>query len=468
MDEYSNNGLDQQSSNDGMQYPNNNQYSGNQTQYNFIDSTYSGYTGNNQYYPSPQPAPKQKKPKKKWFFKFVRFTAAALIFGVLAGASASGYHYLTRTDKKDAVIEDTTDQVKKEPEIVAPVEVSDREPEIVQTSKELDGVVSDVSDVVDKVMPAIVAINSSTTITNYDFFTGRQFNEPYQGSGSGIIIGQNDKSLLILTNNHVIDSADSVEIVFSDETVAAATVKGADARSDIAVLEVKLKDLTDETLEAIRVASLGDSNQLKAGEMVIAIGNALGYGQSVTVGYISALNRKVNIDGVSMNLIQTDAAINPGNSGGALINGAGEVIGMNSVKYASYEVEGMGYSIPITDAVPIIEQLMKRELVNKEEVGYLGVNLETAQEITGTFSQQFRMPIGVYINDVIEDSPAEEAGLKTGHIIIGLNNIKIESIEDLVNAISYCRAGEIISLKISVLERGVYQEKELSVTLGKR
>ncbi len=465
MDGNNDNGFQEQYNDNTNQDQNNKQYPEQQRQYHFIDSAYSGYGSTYPYYPADQPKQKKKRPRRRWFLRFVRFTAAALVFGVLAGAAASGYDYFTRPDQQAPAV--ITDDMEQDPITAVPTKDTTQEPTVVQ-SAEAEGIVSDVSDVVDKVMPAIVAINSSATITSYDFFTGRKFYEPYEGSGSGIIIGQNDKALLVLTNNHVIESADNVEIVFVDDSKATATVKGADARSDIAVLEVKLKDLSEDTLKAIRVASLGNSNQVRAGEMVIAIGNALGYGQSVTVGYVSAINRKVNIDGVSMGLIQTDAAINPGNSGGALINSVGEVIGMNSVKYASYEVEGMGYAIPITDAVPIIEQLMKRELLNDNEVGYLGVNLETAQEITEIFSQQFHMPIGVYINDVIENSPAQEAGLKTGHIIVGLNGVKIETIEDLVNAISYCRAGETISLKVSELERGRYSEKELKVVLGKK
>lgn len=461
------NGFPQQNNDNSKQDQNSMQHPEQQRQYNFIDNSYGPY-GYYPYGPAQQPKQKKKKPRKKWFLKFVRFTAAALIFGILAGAAASGYDYLTRPDEQAPVVApEIAEKEEQDPVAVVPTKET-KEPTVVEAAADAKGIVSDVSDIVDKVMPAIVAINSTTTITNYDFFTGRKFYEPYKGSGSGIIIGQNEKSLLILTNNHVIESADNVEIVFADESTATATVKGADARSDIAVLEVKLKELTDDTLKDIRVASLGDSDQVRAGDMVIAIGNALGYGQSVTVGYVSAVNRKVNIDGVSMNLIQTDAAINPGNSGGALINSVGEVIGMNSVKYASYEVEGMGYAIPITDAVPIIEQLMKREQLKDNEIGYLGVNLETAQEITESFSRQFRMPIGVYINDVVEDSPAEEAGLKAGHIITGLNRLKIETIEDLVNAISYCRAGETITLQISELQKGGYVEKELKVVLGKR
>ncbi len=477
MDEY-NSGFPQQNDTNGSQGQDGNPYTENSQQYNFIDGTYREYPVNNGYYPTPQLKPEGRKPKKKkrGFFRLVRFTAAALFFGLLAGAATSGYDYLTDLNKDKTVAEEeggedigkeeangTDDQIT-----IKPTQSAGQEPVVVQTDTEVKGIISDVSDVVEKVMPSIVAINSTATISNYDFFTGRKFNEPVKGSGSGIIIGQNDKSLLILTNNHVVEGAEAVEIVFSDETSASAAIKGADSRSDIAVVEVDLKALPKETLNTIKVANLGDSDKLKAGEMVIAIGNALGYGQSVTVGYVSALDREVTIDGITMKLLQTDAAINPGNSGGALINTVGEVIGMNSVKYASQEVEGMGYSIPITDAIPIIENLMKREVVEEGKIGYLGVNLETAQEVDAAFSQQFGMPLGVYINEVIENSPAEKAGLKTGHIIVGVNKLTVETIEDLVSVLSYYKEGETITLQISVRENGVYTEKDLNVVLGKR
>jgi serine protease Do len=229
-----------------------------------------------------------------------------------------------------------------------------------------------------------------------------------------------------------------------------------------------MNELSKDTLSTIKVARLGNSDNVKAGQMVIAIGNALGYGQSVTVGYISALDREVTVDDVTMDLIQTDAAINPGNSGGALINTSGEVVGMNSVKYASADVEGMGYAIPISDAIPMIEQLMNREVVAESEQGYLGINLQTAQDITDTFSQQFKMPLGVYVNEVLKGSPAEKAGLKAGNIIVGVNGVTVETAEDLVNAITYCKAGETVTVKVSVLNNGTYEEKDLSVVLGKR
>lgn len=425
------------------------------------------YNNNNNIniYPTPQLMPGTEKKKKRRLAGLFKFTAAALAFGVIAGAAASGYHYLT--DQRSSIAPEN--KPGEEYDIIT--EESDKtesEPVLIPTGAQADGIISDVSDVVDKVMPSIVAINSTGTITDYDIFFGRQYNTPVEGSGSGIIIGQSDESILIVTNNHVVSDADKIEIIFADDSKEAAVVKGADARADLAVLEVAIEDLSKETLNAIKVARLGDSKQLKQGEMVIAIGNALGYGQSVTVGYISALNREVNIDGAAMNLLQTDAAINPGNSGGALLNTAGEVIGINSVKYANTQVEGMGYAIPISDAIPMINILMNREILEESEIGFLGIDLGTAQEVTEVFSEQFDMPVGIYINNVVEDSPAEKAGLRSGSIITGFNEIRIETIEDLANVLSYSKAGEEILLKISVLENGKYVEKELKVVLGER
>ncbi|HWT26588.1 MAG TPA: trypsin-like peptidase domain-containing protein, partial [Mobilitalea sp.] len=295
-----------------------------------------------------------------------------------------------------------------------------------------------------------------------------QVSQPAQDSGSGIIIGQNDSQILIVTNNHVIQDSTDVEVTFSDNTTAKATIKGADANTDLAVLSINKKELSDKTASTIKIATLGDSNNVKPGEMAIAIGNALGYGQSVTVGYISALNREVTISNNTMKLLQTDAAINPGNSGGALLNTAGQVIGINSVKYASSDVEGMGYAIPISTAIPMINELMNRQTVSKSEQGYLGIDSSTAQNVTDVTAQSFNMPVGVYVNDVVKGSPAEKAGLKSGNIITGVDNTTIKTIDDLANALSYKKAGDTIALKISVLNNGQYTEKSLSVTLGAR
>lgn len=403
------------------------------------------------------------KPKKKHGFRgFMKLTAAAVAFGLIAGVVFQGYYFVTQVGN--------TIENNKNVTQIAEVNGNNTDTSgtaIVPTSTSSNEVITDVSDVVEKVMPSIVAINSSGTMASYDFF-GRQSNEPFQGSGSGIIISQDDSQILIVTNNHVIESAQDVEIVFADETTVKATIKGADTNADLAVLSVQTKDLSKETAAAIKIATLGNSDNVKAGEMAIAIGNALGYGQSVTVGYISAVNREVTIGDAKMTLLQTDAAINPGNSGGALINAAGEVIGINSVKYASAEVEGMGYAIPISNAVPMINELMNRETVAASEQGFLGIRTDSAQNVTDALAQRFNMPIGVYVNDVVKDSPAEQAGLMQGNIIVGVNDQEVKTIDELINILSYKKAGDTITLKVNVLDNGERVEKNLSVTLGEK
>ncbi|NLO09203.1 MAG: trypsin-like serine protease, partial [Clostridiales bacterium] len=359
------------------------------------------------------------------------------------------------------------DEEKRNLEDGSVIELSD-ENSITATNTKIEGIITDVSDVVEKVMPSIVSISSTDLITQYDIFFGRQFSKPVEGSGSGIIIGQSDSSILIVTNNHVVADAEEIQVEFVDDNKVDAIIKGADSRSDLAILEIAIDDLSEDTLNAIKVARLGDSENLKAGEMVIAIGNALGYGQSVTVGYVSALYREVTNQGVTMNLIQTDAAINPGNSGGALININGEVIGINSMKFADTAVEGMGYAIPITDAVPMINLLINNKATEATEMGFLGVNVQTARNVTSDLSLQFNMPIGVFINDIVAASPAEQAGLKSGNIIVGFNDVKVETVEDLLNILSYSRPGEEIILKIKELQNGEYIDKELKVILSER
>jgi serine protease Do len=317
-------------------------------------------------------------------------------------------------------------------------------------------------------MPSIVSISSTDIMTQYDMFFGGQYSQPVEGSGSGIIIGQSDSSILIVTNNHVVDGAEEIKVEFVDDNKVDAVIKGADSRSDLAVLEVAIEDLSKDTLNAIKVARLGDSEKLKAGEMAIAIGNALGYGQSVTVGYVSALNREVTNQGITMDLIQTDAAINPGNSGGALININGEVIGINSLKFADTSVEGMGYAIPISDAIPMINLLMSNKALEVTEMGFLGINVQTAKNVTSDLSMQFNMPIGVFVNDIVEGSPAEKAELKSGNIIVGINDVKIETADELLNVLTYSRPGEEIILRIKELQNGKYIDKELKVTLSER
>ncbi len=416
------------------------------------------------YYQENQQNQNRKKPKKKRRFGIVKFVLAALFVGAFAGAGYQGYRYFN-PDNEIRVKLNTNIEEDKELDIVSQVKSeADVDGEVVV----VDGVVTDVTNIVDNLMPSIVAINASGTDTVIDFW-GRRLTRPFEGSGSGIIIGQSEEHILIVTNNHVISGAQQVEIVFEDDSTAMANVKGADARTDLAVLEVPIKELEAETIDSIRVAVLGDSNSLELGEMVVAIGNALGYGQSVTVGYISALGREVEIEGVMMKLIQTDAAINPGNSGGALINTRGQVIGINTVKNVGQAVEGMGYAIPITEAIPMIEMLMNREAVTDiKDMGFLGIMLTSAQNITEEFAQRFNMPVGIYVNEIVEDSPAEEAGLETGHIIVGADGIKIETVDDLLNILSYTKPGEELIIEVKELEGDQYVDKEISVVLGKR
>ncbi|MHB8130593.1 MAG: S1C family serine protease [Mobilitalea sp.] len=425
----------------------------------------SEQTNNNPYmvYPTPQFIEEGKPKKKSKIFGLFKFTAAAVTFGLIAGIVFQGYYNAT-VSKETKISEEVANENKlKLAEVTKEIEEANT---IIATGNTADTVITDVSEVVANVMPSIVAINSSGTATGFDFF-GREYNEPMQGSGSGIIIDQNGSEILIVTNNHVIEGTTAIEIVFADETTATAVVKGAEANADLAVLSVNLDELSKETAATIKVATIGDSSAVKAGEMAIAIGNALGYGQSVTVGYISAVGREVTIEEQTMTLLQTDAAINPGNSGGALINTYGQVIGINSVKFASEAVEGMGYAIPISDALPMINELMNREVVNESEKGFLGIDASTAQNVTDVYAERFNMPIGIYINDIIENSPAESAGLMQGDIITGVGETKVETIDDLVEILSFKKVGDVIDLKVQVKENGAYAEKTLVVTLGK-
>lgn len=445
----------------------NNDQIGENTDGNSTDNNYSyintnqvnNQPNNNPYtiYPSPNVIEEKKPKKKSKVFGGFKLTAAAMAFGLIAGATFQGYYLVTQPKVEE----------KSDLQVAQVTETSNDGDTIEPLTTISDGVVTDVSDVVANVMPSIVAINSTINITDYDFF-GREYSEQSQGSGSGIIIGQNDTQILIVTNNHVIEGAETVEIVFADETKVAAVVKGSDANTDLAVVSVNMSDISSDTSATIKVARLGNSDEVQPGEMAIAIGNALGYGQSVTVGYISAVNREVTISEQTMTLLQTDAAINPGNSGGALLNATGEVIGINSVKYASAEVEGMGYAIPISSAIPMIDELINREVISAEDQGFLGIDATTAQNVTDVYAQRFNMPLGVYVNDIIEGSPAEDAGLVQGDIITGLDGVAIETIDDLKSALGYKKAGQQVELTIQSKDNGAYVEKTLTLTLGNR
>lgn len=321
----------------------------------------------------------------------------------------------------------------------------------------------DVSSIVEAVMPSIVSITETSTATSY---FGQSY--PTEGAGSGFIVKEDNNELLIVTNNHVVAGADSITVTFIDNTTAKATVKGTDPTADLAVISVKVGDLKQETRGNIKVASLGHSEDVKVGQMAIAIGNALGYGQSVTVGYISAKDRQVEVgDGNSsssntMVLLQTDAAINPGNSGGALLDVNGNVIGINSVKYADTKVEGIGYAIPMSDAIPIINELMNREVLKDEEKGYLGI---TGRTIGEEVSEAYGFPIGIYISEVSESGAAKKAGIKQGDIITKINGNKVTSIEQVQNKVNNTKAGTEITVTIARSQEGEYKEQDVKVVL---
>ena len=328
------------------------------------------------------------------------------------------------------------------------------------------GGVTDVSGIVEQVMPSIVAITETSTMTSY---FGQRYSS--QGAGSGFIVKQDNDQLLIVTNNHVVDSADKITVQFNDGENAAAEVKGSSESNDLAVITVDMNKLKDSTKKSIRVASLGNSDEAKVGQMVIAIGNALGYGQSVTVGYVSAKNREVSTSdettgkSTTQILMQTDAAINPGNSGGALIDTRGNVIGINSSKYFSYgstSVEGMGYAIPMSSAVSVINDLMDREVLKDNEKGYLGITGSTIKE---SENKAYGIPIGVYVRAVSDTGAAYKAGIKQGDVITKINGRKVQSIEAVQEIVNNTKVGTTIDVTVMRSDDGEYKEKEIKVTL---
>ena len=328
-------------------------------------------------------------------------------------------------------------------------------------------VVTDVTQVVEAVMPACVSITNNFTQTVQDFW-GQTYSQDETASGSGIIIGENEQELLIVTNNHVVDSTEQLYVQFIDGETVEAQVKGTDASADLAVVAVKLDTIADSTKQEICIARMGDSDSLKIGEPAIAIGNALGYGQSVTTGVISALNRKIESsnseEGTS--LIQTDAAINPGNSGGALLNMRGEVIGINSNKIGGSSIEGMGYAIPISTARPIIEDLMERQTRTKyseEERGYLGIS---CINVTSDLSENFSMPQGIFVAQVYSGTGAEAAGLVRGNIVVAFDGVTVQNQEELTKQMQYYKAGESVEITIMANSANGYQQKNVTVTLS--
>lgn len=387
-----------------------------------------------------------KKPKKSGRGKYAaKLVASAVAFGLIAGLVMQGVTYgFSKAGIGNGATQLATTKT---------------------TSSSSSTSSEDLSGVSSNVMPSIVSITGKFETTSQSWFGQTQSSES-EGVGSGIIIGKKDGKILIATNNHVVVDAKSLSVGFVDGKSASATIRGTDSDADLAVVEVNTKDMKASTLKKIAVITLGDSSKLKTGERAIAIGNALGYGQSVTGGYISALNRQVQLTDKTMTLIQTDAAINPGNSGGALLNSKGELIGINTVKYSSEDVEGMGYAIPINTAKPIINKLIKNEATSESEQAYLGVS---GQTIDSSMASQFDMPSGVYVQQVIKSSPAQKAGISAGDVIVSIDGSSVSTMDGLKEKISNLKAGKKVKIVVKRQNQmGTYEKKTLTVTLGKK
>lgn len=386
--------------------------------------------------------------QKKWGM----VVAMALVFGLIAGGTMYGVNaaanrlysqnHISQTDTTEA-----------------------------STSESSSGV----AQVADNAMPSVVTISTMSVEEMRSFFGGTQQYE-VEGAGTGVIIGENDTELLIATNNHVVEGASSLSVGFIDESTVSAEIKGTDAENDLAVISVKLSDISTDTMNQIKIASIGDSDELQLGEQVVAIGNALGYGQSVTSGYVSALNRDLSLTDESGNtinstgLIQTDAAINPGNSGGALLNMNGELIGINEAKSGTTSsgttVDNIGFAIPINKAQESLQNLMNqetREKVSEDQASYIGIQ---GASVSSDEQEKFSIPAGVVVASVVEDGPAAQAGIQEGDIITELDGRSVSSIEGLQDTLQYYATGETVDIVVQRADNGSYQEQTLSITLG--
>lgn len=405
-------------------------------------------------------APAEKKSGKQFRAKVLKLIAGAACFGMIAGAAFLGVSYLGGNLLHINGLTADSPGSHSTGGTGTPLNITLNTTGTIQAESTDTNVVV---QVVEQNLAATVAVKN-TYVQTGSFF-GQHYQKEYQASGSGFIVGMNDTELLIATNNHVIANAIKIEITFIDDTVLEAIVKGTDEIADLAIIAVPLENISADTLSSIRIATLGNSEEVRLGEMAIAIGNALGYGQSVTVGYISAKDREVTVDGNTMILLQTDAAINGGNSGGPLFNDRGEVIGINSVKYADTEVEGMCFAIPISRAIPILSELMTRETLEEDEKGALGITTTT---VSGDIASLYGWPTGAYITAVSEGSPAEEANLYVGDIVTSVNGVTITTSDQLVSAVSSYRYGTTIEIKVQRNINGKYQEITISATLGQR
>ena len=404
-------------------------------------------------------------PRKKnsWARKAAGITAAAVLFGTVAGGVMTGVNYV---GARLTGLADITATAPAETEGTTTAQVPETSAASNNGSTTAVSTVTDVSSIAEKAMPSLVAINDTMTVEQNNFF-GMPQTYQAQSSGSGIIVGQNDTELLIATNNHVVSGATDMKVTFTDSTQVAAAVKGTDSATDLAIIAVKLSDIPSDTMSKIKVATLGNSDNVKVGQQVIAIGNALGYGQSLTVGYISALDREITDEnGIQHTYIQTDAAINPGNSGGALLDLNGNVIGINAAKNASTKVEGMGFAIPISKAQEILNNLMTkktREAVDESAQGYLGIQ---GTNIDANASKEYGMPVGIYVYKIVEGGAAANSDLKEKDIITKFDGQSVTNMEELKQMLTYYEGGSTVSLTVQSLVNGSYVEHEVQITLG--
>ena len=416
------------------------------------------------------PMEPKKQPRKRngngarWAKKIGAVALSAVLFGGVAGGVFTGVTYATgATAKAQSTQTDSSKQETTKTTLQTTTSSG-------STGSSASGQSLDVSSIAKNAMPSIVAITNKSVQEVQDYFSmfsrgsGTQEQE-VESQGSGIIIGQNDSELLIATNNHVVEDADTLSVCFVDDQAYEATVKGTDADNDLAVIAVKLSDISDDTMSQIKIAEIGDSDKLVVGQQVVAIGNALGYGQNVTSGIISALNRPITIDNFSKEVIVTDAAINFGNSGGALLNAKGEVIGINVAKEAGEGSDSIGYAIPIDTAIPILNELVNRETrdqLSNSERGYIGA---TVVDVSDDAKDLYDMPQGAFVYEVSEGSAAEQAGIHKGDIITKFEGISVTDKEDLIDQMSYYKVGETVTLEVQSATNGSYEAREVEVTL---
>ena len=414
-----------------------------------------------------KPHGKNNKNAAKWAKKIGAVALSAVLFGGVAGGVFTGVTYATGATAKAKATQTESDSSQQTTTTKLQTATAST-----STASSTSSGSMDVTSIVQSAMPSIVAITNKSVQEVQNYFSmfsrgGGTQEQEVESQGSGIIIGQNDSELLIATNNHVVEGADTLSVCFADDNACEATVKGTDSDNDLAVIAVKLSDISDDTMSQIKIAEIGDSNQLQVGEQVVAIGNALGYGQSVTTGIVSAVNRQLEDSNSENGFIQTDAAINPGNSGGALLNMQGQVIGINSAKLASTEVEGMGYAIPVSTASPIFEDLMNRQTrtkVSSDQAAALGIK---GQTVDSSIAEAYGIPQGVYVAEIEQGSAAEKAGITAGSVITKFDDTTIESMDDLKSCLEYYAAGETVDLVVKIADNGSYVEKTLTITPDK-